>query len=120
MQRHQAHLAELGAADRQHRRFEIDILKLKITCFAEAQTRNAEKAEKAIVDPGPQLTANVSTSHQTCGSQKTFDLIIGVQIRSCPFRPERQQAGRRNLRPWICCAAMTSKYADKAQSLRPL
>ena len=120
MQRHQARLAELGAADRQHRRLEIDILKLKITCFAEAQARNAQKPEQAVVDPRPQLTADVTTSHQKCGSQKTFDLIIGVQIRSRPFRPERQQAGRRNLRPWICCAAMTSKYADKAQSLCPL
>jgi hypothetical protein len=36
MQRHQASLAELGAADRQHRRLQIGILKLKVACFAKA------------------------------------------------------------------------------------
>ena len=42
MQRHQTRLAEFGAADRQHSGLEIDILKLKIACFAKAQARNAE------------------------------------------------------------------------------
>ena len=42
MQRHQTRFAELGATDRQHRSLEIDILKLKIACFAETQARNAQ------------------------------------------------------------------------------
>jgi len=41
MQRHQTRLAELGAADRQHRRLEIDILKLEVARFA-AQARDAQ------------------------------------------------------------------------------
>ena len=39
MQWHQARLAELGTADRQHRRRQIDILKLEIAGFAKAQAR---------------------------------------------------------------------------------
>src|SRR5439155_24423959 len=34
MQRHQASFAELGAADRQHRRLQIDILQLEVLGFA--------------------------------------------------------------------------------------
>jgi hypothetical protein len=45
MQRHQTSLAELGAANRQHRRLQIGILKLEVACFAEAQTRNAQQSE---------------------------------------------------------------------------
>ena len=54
------------------------------------------------------------------GTQKLSDLIIRVQIRSRPLRPVRQQALRRNLRPWIGGAAMARKYAHDAQSSRPL
>src|SRR5205823_2338014 len=57
MQRHQTGLAELGAADRQHPILQIDILKLKIACFAEAQARNAQQPEQAVIDPRPQRTA---------------------------------------------------------------
>jgi hypothetical protein len=38
MQWHEASLAELGAADRQNRRFQIDILKFEVARFADAQT----------------------------------------------------------------------------------
>src|SRR5947208_826755 len=69
MQRHQAGFAELGAADRQHPRLEIDILKLKITCFAETQARNAQKPEQTVVDPRPQFTAVITTSHLKRSSQ---------------------------------------------------
>ena len=36
-------------------RLEIDILKLEVACFAEAQTRDAQQPEQTIVDPRPQL-----------------------------------------------------------------
>src|SRR5260221_6306275 len=35
MQRYQASLAELGAADRQYRRLQVGILKLEVACFTE-------------------------------------------------------------------------------------
>ena len=45
MQRHEASLAELGAADCQNRRFQIDILKFEVARLADAQARNTEEAE---------------------------------------------------------------------------
>jgi hypothetical protein len=46
MQRYESRLAELGAADRQHRRLEIHILKLEVTGFAQAQARDAQQPQK--------------------------------------------------------------------------
>jgi len=42
MQWDEAILAELGATNRQHRCLQIDILKLEVARFAQAQTRDAE------------------------------------------------------------------------------
>ena len=36
MQRHQASFTELGTADRQHPRLQIDILQFEVACFTEA------------------------------------------------------------------------------------
>ena len=63
MQRHEARLAELGAANRQHRRLEVDILKLEIVRFAEAQARDAQQPEQAVEGPGPQRTALIAAGH---------------------------------------------------------
>lgn len=42
VQWYQASLTELGAADRQHRGLEIDILKLEVARFAKPQARDAQ------------------------------------------------------------------------------
>jgi hypothetical protein len=44
MQPHEASLTELGAADRQDRRLQIDILKLEIASFAKAKAGNAQSS----------------------------------------------------------------------------
>ena len=69
MQRHQTSLAELGAADGQHRCLEIDISKLEVACFAEAQARDAQQPEQTIVDPRSQLTAFIAAGHVERGAQ---------------------------------------------------
>ena len=69
MQRHQASLAELGAADRQHRGLEIDILKLEVARFAEAQARDTQQPEQTIVDPRAQLPAFIAAGHVERGAQ---------------------------------------------------
>ena len=51
MQRHETVLAELGAADRQHRGLQIDILKFEVACFAQAQARDAQQSEQSSERP---------------------------------------------------------------------
>src|SRR2546426_12465465 len=60
MQGHQTSLAELGAADGQHRCLEIDISKLEVACFAEAQTRDTQQPQQTVVDPRPSFTAFIA------------------------------------------------------------
>ena len=67
MQGHQARLTKLGAPDCQHRRRQIDIVKLKVACFTQAQARDAQQPEQAIVDPGQQGPALVAMWHVTRG-----------------------------------------------------
>src|SRR3990172_11704554 len=54
MQRDEASLAELRAADGQHPGLQIDILKLKVAGLAQPQTRNTQEPEQTPRDPGTQ------------------------------------------------------------------
>jgi hypothetical protein len=63
MQRHEASFPELGAADRQHRRVQIDILKLEIAGFAKAKAGNAQQSKQTMIDPRSQLAALPATRH---------------------------------------------------------
>lgn len=57
VQRDQARLAELGAADRQHRPPEIEVPQLEVAGFADAQACDAQEPEPTMIGPGPQSTA---------------------------------------------------------------
>ena len=48
MQRHETSFTELGAANRQHPRLQIDILKFEVACFAQAKAGDAQQAEQTI------------------------------------------------------------------------
>jgi hypothetical protein len=109
MQRYQTSLAELGATDGQHRLLEIDIVKLEVAGFAEAQARDTQEPEQTVVDPRAQLTAFIAAGHLERGAQEVTNLSIRVQIGSRSLWPEGQQALRRNLRTWIGCAAILRK-----------
>ena len=54
MEGHQTGSAELGRPDREHGLIEINIIELQIEGFGNAQTRDAEQAQKAMKDPGSQ------------------------------------------------------------------
>src|SRR2546426_7747129 len=81
-QRHQTRLAELGAADRQHPILQIDILKLKIARFAEAQARNAQQPEQAVIDPRPQFTAalGLRSEEHTSELQSPCNLVCRLLL----------------------------------------
>src|SRR5207245_10431059 len=94
MQRHQTRLAELGATDRQHSGLEIDILKLKIACLAEAETRNAEQTEQAVVDRTPRLTTFITGWHLVRSSQKAPDHLSLIQTAARCRGLKRQHTWR--------------------------
>ncbi len=52
MQGHQTGHAEFRTADGQHRRVEVDIVKLEVTGFTETQPRDTQEPEQTVVDPG--------------------------------------------------------------------
>ena len=85
VQRDQAGPAELGAAHCQHRSFEIDILKLKMTRFAQTEARDAQQAEQTIIGPWQQCAAFAAVRHFERGTQQVLDLPVRVQVRSRPF-----------------------------------
>ena len=76
MQRYQAGLAELGAADGQQCFLEIDILKLDVACFAEAQARDTQQPEETVIDPRPQPAAFIAAWHVESGAQQATYLGI--------------------------------------------
>jgi hypothetical protein len=63
MQRHEAGFTELSTANRQHPRFQIDILKFKVACFAQAKAGDAQQAEQTMIDPRPQFASLPATGH---------------------------------------------------------
>jgi hypothetical protein len=69
MQRHQPRLAEFGAADGQYCCLEIDILKLKVAGFPEAQPGDTQEAEQTVVAPRAQLPAFIAEWHLERGAQ---------------------------------------------------
>lgn len=89
MQRHETIPSELGAADHQDHGSKIDIPKFEVECFAEPQARDAQKLAQAVKDPRPQRAAFVSIRHVKSGSQQAIDLVVRVQMGSCPLRLER-------------------------------
>lgn len=54
MEGHETSSTELGRPDREHAFLEINIIELQIERFGDAQTRDAEQAEKAMKDPRSQ------------------------------------------------------------------
>jgi hypothetical protein len=120
MQRHQPSLAEFGAADGQHRGLEIDIVKLEVAGFAEAQTRNTEEPEQTVVEPRTQPTAFIAVWHGERGAQQVANLGVRVEVGSRPLRLKGQQALRRNLRAGIGRAAILRKSSDEAQAPSPM
>jgi hypothetical protein len=69
VQRYQTSLAELGAADGQHRSLEIDIVKLEVAGFAEPQPLDTQEPEQTVVDPRAQRTAFIAAGHLERGAQ---------------------------------------------------
>jgi hypothetical protein len=69
-------ICQLRAADRQHRGIEIDVRKLKVASFAEAQAGSAQQSEQAIIRPWPELAAGISARHlERCG-QEALDVFL--------------------------------------------
>src|SRR5580658_7914607 len=120
MQRHQPSLAEFGAADGQYCCLEIDILKLKVAGFPEAQPGNSQEAEQTVVAPRAQLPPFIAAWHLERGAQETLNLGMRVQIGSRPFWLKRQQTWRRNLGAWIDRAVMARESAHNTQAARPV
>src|SRR5437867_2498273 len=60
MQGHQTGLAEFRAADGQHPGVEVDIVKLEVAGFAEAQPRDTQEPEQTVVDPRAQPPAFIA------------------------------------------------------------
>jgi hypothetical protein len=55
--RHPSIFTEFTAANGQHAGSEIDILELEVARFPQAQTRDAEQAKEAVIDPRQQRTS---------------------------------------------------------------
>ena len=74
--RHKTGFSELRAADSQHSGIEIDVRKLEVAGFAEAQAGNAQQSEQAIICPWPELAASISARHlKRCG-QESLDVFL--------------------------------------------
>ena len=69
MQRHEADFTELGTANRQHPRLQIDILKFEIAGFAKAKAGNAQQSKHTMIDPRSQLAALPAARHLDSRSQ---------------------------------------------------
>src|SRR5512143_111899 len=120
MQRYEPGLAELGTADPQHRRLQIDVLNFEIARLAQTQARDTEQSEQTMIGPGSQLIAFIAAGHVQSGAQQASNFLVRVQVRTRALRPERQQAWGRNLGARIGGTAMTRKSPYYAQALRPV
>jgi tagatose-1,6-bisphosphate aldolase len=74
--RHKTGFAEFCTADRQHRGIKINIRKLEVPGFAEAQAGNAQQSEQAIICPWPVLAAGISARHLERGGQEALDVCL--------------------------------------------
>lgn len=94
MDRYDARLAELGAADRQQSLLEIDILELQADRLTNAQAGNAQQPEQTVIGPGAQAT---DRSQAQSALEQALDLLVRVEVGSCSARMKRQQSRGQNL-----------------------
>jgi len=85
VQRHEAALAELSAADRQHTVLQIDVVRFQCNRLADPQPRHRQESKQAVVRCASQATERREGGG---GHQQALDLLVAVQIRTRAPRPE--------------------------------
>ena len=114
MDRDEARLAELGAANRQHPVDQIDLLGLETECFANPQASDAEQTEQTVIRPRAQAAGRRQVERAL---EQARDILVRVEIWSRPVRAERQQARRRDLGLRVIRYVVAGKAPDVAQPL---
>src|SRR6516162_8625555 len=98
MNRDQAGPAKLALANQQHLRLPIDVLTVQGQGLADAQARGREQAEQRGVRPVSEALAGGKPPGRL---KQLPDLLIGVEVRSFPPAPTREEALRRDLGPRV-------------------
>ncbi len=59
--------------------------------------RRRGRWRRCVVDPGPRCSAFAGVRHVQRSLQRLPDLLVRMETRPCPLRPEGQRRGRRDL-----------------------